>query len=163
MKKIIKLSPRINLVNKKFRKNQFYHFIKSPNVSIIIPYINKKKFLIISQKRIPINKVNYEFPSGWVDINEMPKNSALRELLEETGFKSLSKPKKLINVYPDPGRLSHNVYGYWTNKLIKIKKPEKGMKVKICTANQIIKLIKKAKFNNSSHIALFFYFLYNFC
>ena len=39
MKKKIKLFPRIYLINKKFKKNKFYHYIKAPDVTITLPIL----------------------------------------------------------------------------------------------------------------------------
>ena len=86
MKKELKLTSRISLINKKFKKNQYYHFLKTPEVSIIIPVI-KDKFLLVSQKREPINKISFEFPSGQIDKGESPIKSSTREILEENGYK----------------------------------------------------------------------------
>ena len=96
MKKKITLSHRIFLINKKYKKKEFFHYIKEPNNSLIIPVLNKKYFVLVIQKREPINKKNYEFPMGWIDKNELPIRAASRELLEETGYKTLITPKKLI-------------------------------------------------------------------
>ena len=133
MKKKIKLFPRIFLINKIFQKNKCYHYIKSPNVAITVPILKNNKFLLVWQKRHPINKKNYEFPSGWVDEKEKPQNSASRELLEETGYKSLINPKKLLTIYPDPGRLSNEMICYFTDKILKVGKPEKGIKIICCS------------------------------
>ena len=160
MKKKIKLSNRIFLFNKKFKKKEFYHYIKGPDVSLIIPII-KNKFLIVSQRREPINKTNYEFPSGWIDKNETAEKSACRELFEETGYRSLQKGKKLISFYPDPGRLDHKVFCFYTNKVKKIKKPEKGIKILKLSVVEIKNLIKRGKFNNASHIAALYCYLRN--
>ena len=84
MKKKITLSHRIFLINKKYKKKEFFHYIKEPNNSLIIPVLNKKYFVLVIQKREPINKKNYEFPMGWIDKNELPIRAASRELLEET-------------------------------------------------------------------------------
>ena len=92
MKSQQKLSAGITLINKRYKKREFYHFFKEPNNAIIIPII-KNKFLIVKQKREPINKVNYEFPMGWIDKGETSLKASQRELLEETGYKSLSVPK----------------------------------------------------------------------
>ena len=59
MRKKINLSNRIVLINKKFKKKEFYHYFKTPNLSLVI-HIYKKKLIIVSQKRIPINKINYD-------------------------------------------------------------------------------------------------------
>ena len=159
MKKKINLTFGIKLINKKFGKNQFYHYLEVPNNSIIIPKY-KNKFVIVSQRRIPINKVTYEFPSGWVDKGESPLNSAKRELLEETGYKCLNKPTKLLTICPEAGRLKNKNYCFFCEKTSKTSKPEKGVEVHLVSKNQIIKLIKSEKFNNASHIAAFYTYLY---
>ena len=53
-----------------------------------MPVLKNNKFLVISQKRIPINQNNFEFPAGLVDKNETPVETAKRELFEEVGIKS---------------------------------------------------------------------------
>jgi ADP-ribose pyrophosphatase len=154
-----KLTTGITLVNKKYKKNQFYHFFQEPNNVIVIPVI-KTKFIVISQKREPINKKNFEFPMGWIDKGEAPHLAGERELLEETGYKSKSMIKKLVTFYADPGRGSRFVYSFYAKNLIKIQKPEKDISVSIKSKKQIISLIKKKQFNNASHIAAFFSYLY---
>ena len=159
MKKKIHLSSRIFLINKKYKTNEFYHYIKDPNNVITIPILKNKKFVLVYQKREPINKKIYEFPMGWIDKGEKPINSAVRELLEETGYRSLSVPKKLLILYPDPGRLSKNIVCYYADKIIKIGKPEKGIKIIYCNKKKVIELIKRNKFNSAAHISAFYHYL----
>ena len=158
--KNIKLTNRISLINKKFKKKEFYHYLKTSNLSLVIAKI-KNKYILVSQKRVPINKINYEFPSGIVEKNETTLRSAQKELTEETGYKSRSKLIKMITFYTEPGRLTTKITGYYTKNLIKISKPEKGIKVHLLSQNDIFKLILKQKFNNSSHIAMFLYLIRN--
>ena len=159
MKKKIYLSSGISLINKKYKKNEHYHYIQEPNNVIIIPILKNKKFVLVFQKRVPINKKVYEFPMGWVDNNESPIESAARELLEETGYQSLIRPKKLFIFYPEPGRINKKMLCFYTNKIVKIDKPEKGISIIFCTKKKIIQLIKKNKFNNASHIAAFYHYI----
>ena len=159
MKKKIHLSSKIFLINKKYKTNEFYHYIKDPNNVITIPILKNKKFVLVYQKREPINKKIYEFPMGWIEKGEKPINTAVRELLEETGYKSLTKPKKLFILYPDPGRLSKNIICYYTEQIIKVSKPEKGIKIIYCNKKKIIKLIKRNKFNSAAHISAFYHYL----
>ena len=159
MKKKIHLSSRIFLINKKYKKNEFYHYIQDPNNVIIVPILKNKKFILVHQKREPINKKNYEFPMGWIDKGEKPIKSAARELLEETGYKSLTTPKKFLILYPDPGRLSHNIICYYADQIIKVGKPERGIKIIYCNKKKIIKLIKRNKFNSAAHISAFYHYL----
>jgi len=158
--KDIKLTNQISLINKKFKKKEFYHYFKTSNLSLVIAKI-KNKYILVSQKRVPINKINYEFPSGIVEKNETTLRSAQKELTEETGYKSRSKLIKMITFYTEPGRLTTKITGYYTKDLINISKPEKGIKVHLLSQNDIFKLILKQKFNNSSHIAMFLYLIRN--
>ena len=159
MKKKIYLSAGVYLENKKFKKNKFYHFLSLSNYTTIIPILPNNKLLIVSQKRIPINKKNLEFPAGLIDNNDTPLKTAERELLEETGYKNTKPLKKLLEFYPDPGRVSNKVTCFIAKNLKKISKPEKGLKLFICSEKEIINLISKKKFNNGSHIALFYRYL----
>jgi len=161
LKKKIYLSSRVFLINKKYKKKEFYHYFKEPNNVILIPVI-KNKFLIVKQKREPINKKNYEFPMGWIDKGEAPIIASKRELLEETGYKTLSAPKKLMDYYADPGRGSRSCICYYSKKLKKVKKPEKNICIFFKSKKQIVNLIRSKKFNNASHIAAFYCYINKF-
>ena len=158
MKKKIRLYSRISLINKEYKKGELYHYLDVPDVAVLIPKI-KNKFLIVSQKREAINKINFEFPCGWVDIGETPSKCAARELIEETGYKSLVKPKKLIRFYEEPGRINSKAHCFFSEKLNKVNKPEKGIRIFFLTKSEIVNLIKKNKFNNGTHIAAFYKYL----
>ena len=158
MKKKQYLSSGIYLINKKFNRNQFYHYFEEPDNVIIIPKI-KNNYIIVRQKREPINKKNFEFPMGWIDKGEKPLSTAKRELAEETGYISLKNPIKLLEFYADPGRGNRTCHCYFIDKLKKYKKPEKGIKVFLKNKKQIIKMIKNKRFNNGAHIAAFNYYI----
>jgi len=155
--KNLKLSNNINLINKKFKKNQYYHYLKTSNLSLVIPKI-KKNYILVSQKRIPINQINFEFPSGIIEKHETALISAKKELIEETGYKSRNKLKKITSFNTEPGRLTTRITGFFCDNLVKISKPEKGIKIHIVSEHQIIKLIENGKFNNASHIGMFLFY-----
>ena len=108
----LKLTNNIKLINKKFKKNEFYHYLKTSNLSIVIPKI-KNNYILVSQKRIPINQINFEFPSGIIEKNETALLSAKKELIEETGYKSIDKLKKITSFYSEPGRLTTKITGFF--------------------------------------------------
>ena len=153
-----KLYTGITLIEKKFNKNQTYFYLKTPDISIMIAAI-KKKFLVVSQKRIPINKITYEFPGGIIDKGSTPIGSAKLELFEETGYECKNIPKKIGAIYPDPGRLDCKYICYFTNKIKKINLPEKGIRLHLLSKSQIIKLIDKKKFSHACHVYAFFLYL----
>tara|TARA_Y100001970_G_C13769360_1_gene619735 strand:+ start:91 stop:573 length:483 start_codon:yes stop_codon:yes gene_type:complete len=153
-----KLYPGLFLIEKKFDKDQIYYYLKTPNISIIIAEF-KKKFLVVSQKRIPINKIIYEFPGGIIDKNSSPIKSAKTELFEETGYKCVGNPIKLGNIYPDAGRLNCEYFCYYTKNIKKINKPEAGIKLHFLSKSQIFKLINQKKFSHACHIFALFKYL----
>jgi len=55
-------------------------------VTIICRSQTTGKFLLISQPRVPVNKVVIEFPAGLIDQGESVQTAGLRELKEETGY-----------------------------------------------------------------------------
>ena len=70
----------------------------------------KNKFLVVSQRRIPINKITFEFPGGAIDPGSNSKKAAMTELFEETVYKCNWKIKKLLTIFPEPGRLKCKYY-----------------------------------------------------
>ena len=152
--KIKKLFTGITLIEKKFQKNKIYYFLKTPNVSIVISKI-KNKFLVVSQRRIPINKITFEFPGGAIDPGSNSKKAAMIELFEETGYKCNGKIKKLFTIFPEPGRLKCKYYCYFANTIKKINKPEKGIKLHFLSKKQILNLINKEKFSHACHAYAF--------
>ena len=108
--KNIKLTNNITLINKPFKKKEYYHFLKTSDLSLVVAEIKKNVFVVVSQKRIPVNKINYEFPSGIIDKGENSISAACREFYEEPGYKILGKPKKLFTINCEPGRLTTKIY-----------------------------------------------------
>ena len=58
---------------------------------VIAPLTSEGKFVLIHQARIPVRKILWEFPAGQIDGSfepgmEMIRETALRELTEETGY-----------------------------------------------------------------------------
>ena len=53
----IKVIGEVQEISAKFKKREFYHYFEEPNNVIIIPKINNH-FILVKQKRAPINKKN---------------------------------------------------------------------------------------------------------
>ena len=63
-----------------------YTWYRTPDVAVIVTFIDKSTIVMIRQYRHPLRKVLLEFPAGHMENNEDPKKTATRELLEETGY-----------------------------------------------------------------------------
>ena len=77
-----------------------YFHLDRPDYVLIIAH-KDNKILIEKQYRRGVDDFVYELPAGWVDKNEDPEQTAIRELREETGH--LGKATFLGTVYPQPG------------------------------------------------------------
>lgn len=63
-----------------------FEFIDRPEVAIIIPFLSQENILLVSQYRAAINDYILEFPAGKKKQEETIKETAIRELKEETGY-----------------------------------------------------------------------------
>jgi len=67
-------------------KEKIYLRGKRLNYSTIVPFLSKDEILIIKSYRHLVDSVQIEVPSGYVEEGESPKETAARELEEETGY-----------------------------------------------------------------------------
>lgn len=65
-------------------KETGYFYGDSHGNSMIIPITKNGKFILIKQRRYLRNRMSWEFPSGWISCGETPKQTAYRELEEES-------------------------------------------------------------------------------
>ncbi len=62
-------------------------YIKQEGPAVAVVALDEKKNVILARQFRPgPQKVFYELPGGYLDVNEEPKFSAARELKEETGY-----------------------------------------------------------------------------
>lgn len=55
-------------------------------VIMIARLLPSRRYILVEQYRPPVDRVVLEFPAGLIDPNEPPPETAIRELLEETGY-----------------------------------------------------------------------------
>lgn len=75
---------------------------------------------LVKQFRKPYDKAILEIPAGKLEKGEDPKESALRELLEETGYKA-DKITSLGEFYPSVGYTNEIIHLYLATHLTKDK------------------------------------------
>ena len=83
--------------------HEFQHeVIFHPGAAVIVPILDRKRFVLVKQFRVATGKVIWEFPAGTLEKGESPLACAKREIIEETGFEA-HKWRKLASFYPAPG------------------------------------------------------------
>lgn len=75
----------------------------------IVAITEEKEVILIKQFRKAIEKIMWEIPAGKLEKGENPKDCALRELKEETGY-SAGNLKLIHKIYTSPGFCNQKVY-----------------------------------------------------
>jgi len=73
-----------------------------PGGAVVVPVTKEGKIVMVTQHRFPVDKILLELPAGKLGKGEDPRLCAVRELEEETGYKS-DNVKELGSIYTTPG------------------------------------------------------------
>jgi ADP-ribose pyrophosphatase len=63
-------------------------YIVHPGAVLMVPVLDDGRLVVERQFRYPIGRVLLEFPAGKIDPGETPEQTALREMIEETGYEA---------------------------------------------------------------------------
>lgn len=91
--------------------------VKHPGAVAVIPLLGDK-MIVVEQYRKPLEKSQVEIPAGKLDAGEEPLKAALRELEEETGFRT-ENIKLISSFYTSPGFADEIIHLYLAEDLVK--------------------------------------------
>lgn len=139
----------------------YYYIVERPDYVVIVPQTADKKFMLVRQYRHGVQNTILNFPMGFINDREKPKQAALRELIEETGL--LAKQIKPIGSFLlAPPFLRTRGYVFLAKDITvknKVKMPEHKehiKSVKIVNARQLENLIKKGELADASSVVAYF-------
>ena len=141
----------ISLPNNKEASREW---IKHPGAACCIPILQNKKIIMVKQYRYAIKRISIELPAGKIDKGEAPENCALRELEEETGYRT-QKLTFLTNMYPAIGFSNEKMWIYLAQDLVKTNsKPDIDEFVEVISVNKktAMNMIKDGSINDSKTI-----------
>src|SRR5699024_5032064 len=96
----------VELPDKKYSKREVVEH--DPAVAVVAAD-EDNNILLVKQYRKPVEKSLLEIPAGSLEIGENPKEGALRELKEETGY--IAKDLEYITeFYSTPGFCTEKMY-----------------------------------------------------
>ena len=87
-----------------------------PGGAVIVPVTEYGKIVMVTQHRFPMNKTLLELPAGKLNKDEDPFICAVRELEEETGYKS-DKVTRLGSIFTTPGYSTEKLWIYLAEDL----------------------------------------------
>jgi ADP-ribose pyrophosphatase len=88
---------------------EYFHRHNKPNAVAIVAITEKNELVLVEQKRVPQDKPVIEIPAGLVDEGETFEQTAIRELLEETGYGEGTIVEVIKDVPATPGICSERL------------------------------------------------------
>lgn len=126
-----------------------------PGGAVVVPVKADGKIVMITQFRYPLKEILLELPAGKLDKNENPLTCAIRELEEETGYKS-QNVFKIGEIFTTPGFCSEKLYLYLAMNLTEgnhnREEGEYGMKVFDYSIKEIEEKISNAEIRDAKTI-----------
>ena len=111
---------------------------------VIVPRLPDGRLILVRQYRHAVKETLWELVAGGMERGETPRQSARRELLEETGFRArVLKP--LLEFYPSPGILSEKMHLVEASDLTPSKgQPDADERIEVgfFTVSQVVKMIR---------------------
>ena len=96
----------VEIDNKGYKKREI---VEHPGAVAIVAITEDNKVVLVKQFRKPIEQVIWELPAGKLEIGESPKECAIRELKEETGY-SAKNLKLLHKFFTSAGFSNQKIY-----------------------------------------------------
>ncbi|NLL82411.1 MAG: NUDIX hydrolase [Tissierellia bacterium] len=104
----------VELPEKKYSKREI---VEHPGGVGIVTITNDNDLILVNQYRKSIDKNIIEIPAGKLEVNEEPRETAIRELKEETGYEA-NNFEYLFEFYTSPGYTNEKVYLFLATDLV---------------------------------------------
>ena len=84
-------------------------FVRHPGSVAILPLVEVNRVCLIRSRRLTVDRTLIELPAGTREPQEMPLQTARRELAEETGYRA-AQFDELVHFYPSPGVMDEQMW-----------------------------------------------------
>ena len=135
----------------------------------VAPMLEDGRFVLISQERLPVQQILWEFPAGQIDEPaghlscQGIAETALRELREETGCALDAERGKLDSLgwfFPSQGFTDEHVYLFRAQPVCVVSRPESDgseyiSAVRFVSAEELRRMIADNEITNALTLALY--------
>jgi 8-oxo-dGTP pyrophosphatase MutT (NUDIX family) len=143
-------------------RHDFYR-IHSGSWAQIVPVTKEGDVVLVRQYRHGASQVTLEMPAGLVDPGEDPAEAALRECLEETGYRARN-PISLGVVNPNPTLFANRLYAFLATDVV----PERAVQnvgteeteVVLVPTRELPKLMLNGTIDHALAVATFWRYLH---
>lgn len=150
------------------------HILRAPNgkrvvreliqhngAAVIVPVLSDGRFVMVYQHRVAVKGWILEFPAGTLEPGESPRTCALRETVEEVGYRP-GKLVKLVDFFSAPGISTERMHIYLAGNLKRVPnklEEDEFLKVRVVSENTLRKKIERGLIKDGKTIVGFFYYL----
>lgn len=103
----------VELQNQKYAKREI---VEHKGASAVIAINEKDELILVKQYRKAVEDFLFELPAGKINVAEEPRECALRELKEETGYEA-KIATKIYEIYSTPGFSNEKIYLFKAEEL----------------------------------------------
>jgi 8-oxo-dGTP pyrophosphatase MutT (NUDIX family) len=140
-----------------------FHVLESPDWVNVIAITPEQKIVLIRQYRFGTKSVSLEIPGGLISPGENPKETAVRELEEETGYRP-GRIELIGKVRPNPAILDNTCYTVLIEEAEPTGEmdlePGEDISVELKPLDEMADLIKRGEIDHALVLnAFFWYFL----
>ena len=157
--RLIFKNPWIKLHEDKVRtpsgKTMLYSWYESADVVVVVPFLDDSTLVMIKQYRYPLHKALLEFPAGHIENGENPKDTAVRELAEETCY-HFKEIEHVYTYHPSVSKTRQVVYVFKAKELTKEERvgrlrheSTEDIKVEKVKVKELAQMITNKKIENA--------------
>jgi len=153
-----RISPWMEIIEREVEftpggKPELYHAVGQQDYIAIVALTPDGRIPIVRQYRPALEQFTWELPAGMVDKGETAVDCCRRELMEETGFRSVTV-HALGSYAPCTARLSNRVHSFFVATAARAEQPasEAGIELRLVTPAELSALIQSGDFVLQLHI-----------
>ncbi|WP_286883639.1 MULTISPECIES: NUDIX hydrolase [Sphingobacterium] len=142
------------------RINDHYYVLEYPDWVNMIGITEQNELLVIKQYRHGAGIIALEIPAGTTEAGEDPKNAAVREMLEETGYQ-FDQIEEIAALYANPATSGNITYTYLMTGGKKVQEQaldeHEEVDVYRIPLEEAKRMLLDNKFNQALHASALFY------
>ncbi|MGE8429426.1 MAG: NUDIX hydrolase [Sphingobacterium sp.] len=142
------------------RINDHYYVLEYPDWVNMIGITEQNELLVIKQYRHGAGIIALEIPAGTTEAGEDPKNAAVREMLEETGYQ-FDRIEEIATLYANPATSGNITYTYLMTGGKKVQEQaldeHEEIDVYRIPLEEAKRMLLDNKFNQALHASALFY------
>jgi len=138
--------------------------IRHPGAVVLLPVLPDNRVVMIQNVRHSVGETLLELPAGTIDPGESPEQTALRELVEETGYRA-AKIEKLHEFYSCPGICDERMYLFLASGLTAgepDRESTEEIENQILTRDEIVGRIDRGEIHDAKTLVGLYAFLRRF-